>query len=395
MLCVAAVAAAAVAIAAAVATPPCSLNGQLRAGSTSDCACDPGWTGTACTNLAVSPSRVLWPQLSDGDPRTIDAPSLSWGGSVLYDAKTRLWHGWFNSGCQTNISFMHTYITGAVHAVAADVKGPYAFADVSVPGELENPMSISDGAGGVLIAYLDHGLPNGSALNMQMPCFGASNGTMRGATPRPAGPYPRRLCATLQSEGQDRNDPNRRDPKIEGRRLGIASAPSPDGPWTYAYPRVIKPGYNASRDHDVECGINPSLFRLANGTWLLATRFDPPHGSHLALATAPSAKGPFTLVAPGGAQWAPGVGTQGAEDPFTWRNKRGFHMLYHMGPHGRHAFSLDGLQWEGYNDFDIIWGFWGVFREACAFFFLQCIHPTQCGVCSTWCPCLLDADWCL
>lgn len=134
----------------------CSLNGQQHLG-VGPCVCDPGWAGKTCANLAVAPSRVLWPQLADGDPRTRSSSSLSWGGSVLYDGATKLWHGWFNAGCQTNTSFMHTYITGAVHAVSTDVKGPYSFASVSVQGELECPMSISDGDGGVLIAYVSFG----------------------------------------------------------------------------------------------------------------------------------------------------------------------------------------------------------------------------------------------
>ena len=59
---------------------PCSLNGELKSGA---CVCDPGWSGAKCNALAVAPSHVLWPQLSDGDPRTHDASSLSWGGSVM------------------------------------------------------------------------------------------------------------------------------------------------------------------------------------------------------------------------------------------------------------------------------------------------------------------------
>jgi len=99
---------------------PCSLNGELKSGA---CVCDPGWSGAKCSALAVAPSYVLWPQLSDGDPRTHDAPSLSWGGSVLQDKATKRWHGWFNAGCQTPTSFMHTYLTGAVHAVADRPEG--------------------------------------------------------------------------------------------------------------------------------------------------------------------------------------------------------------------------------------------------------------------------------
>ena len=297
--------------AAAARTEPCSLNGErLPSGS---CSCDPGWTGARCSSLAVAPSRVLWPQLADGDPRSTDSSSLSWGGSLLQDATTGLWHGWFNAGCQTATSFMHTYRTGAVHAVATDVRGPYGFVDVSVPGELENPMAVSDGNGGVLIAYLDHTWPNGSSLNIPMPCFGAANGTETGATPRAAkGPFPRPLCATLQPESHPA------DPKVEGRRLAIASAPSAAGPWSYHFPNISMPDWQQDRDGDIECGINPSIYQLPNSTWLLATRYDKPlqNRSHLTLATAPSWKGPYTIVS-SGLQWAAGVATGGSEDPVT------------------------------------------------------------------------------
>lgn len=329
----------------AQAAEQCSLNGDLLASG--QCRCDPGWYGPRCSALAVAPSRVLWPQLSDGDPRSMDSSSLSWGGSLLHDTSTGLWHGWFNVGCQTPTSFMHTYQTGAVHAVATDVAGPYGFADVSVPGEIENAMVVSDGQGGVLIAYLDHTWPNGSALNLPMLCFGASNGTEVGASPRPsaAAPYPRPLCATLQPESHVP------DPKVEGRRLAIARAPSVDGPWTYHYPKIVKPNWQADKDGDIECGINPSLAKLPNGTWLLATRYDKPisNRSHLTLATAPSWQGPYTIVS-SGLRWAEGVATGGSEDPVVYKNERGYHMIHHDGPHGRHVWSKDGLLWDGYTE---------------------------------------------
>merc|ERR1711907_841392 len=97
----------------------------------------------------------------------------------------------------------------------------------------------------------------------------------------------------------------------------------------------------ADKDHDIECGINPSLHRLANGTWILATRYGSPQGrSHLALASSSTSwKGPYTVISAGTGpgSWAPGVATSGSEDPFVWKNQRGFHMLHHDGPHGRHV----------------------------------------------------------
>lgn len=84
---------------------------------------------------------------------------------------------------------------------------------------------------------------------------------------------------------------------------------------------------------------------MSNGTWLLATRYGSGSGkSHLTLATARSWEGPYTVVSYW-KQWAAGVATEGSEDPFVWENRRGFHMVHHDGPHGRHVWSADGLEW--------------------------------------------------
>ena len=82
---------------------------------------------------------------------------------------------------------------------------------------------------------------------------------------------------------------------------------------------------------------------------MLATRYDhaAANRSHLTLATAPSWKGPYTIVSSGD-QWAAGVATGGSEDPVVYKNKRGYHMIHHDGPHGRHVWSVDGLEWSGY-----------------------------------------------
>ena len=82
---------------------------------------------------------------------------------------------------------------------------------------------------------------------------------------------------------------------------------------------------------------------------MLATRYDyaKPNRSHLTLATGPSWKGHFTVV-DSGLQWREGVAARGSEDPFIYKNSRGYHMLYHDGPHGRHAWSQDGWFWDGY-----------------------------------------------
>ena len=101
----------------------------------------------------------------------------------------------------------------------------------------------------------------GSAVNIPMPCFGASNGTEKGAAPRPAAPYPRPICATLQPESHPK------DPKLQGRRLAIASAPSPSGPWSYVYPKVEKPGWAIHTDGDIVSCTSVLHFGRAVQTW--------------------------------------------------------------------------------------------------------------------------------
>jgi hypothetical protein len=86
----------------------------------------------------------------------------------------------------------------------------------------------------------------------------------------------------------------------------------------------------------------------------------PALASMIGVASAPSWKGPYRLASPyGGAISAPDYPYEENEDPFVYKNRHGWHALFHANTWGdshgkvfpvpehagRHAFSLDGQNW--------------------------------------------------
>merc|ERR1712232_1457406 len=70
----------------------------------------------------------------------------------------------------------------------------------------------------------------------------------------------------------------------------------------------------------------------------------------IGLVRAPSFKGPYTTVVE--QLFEVNNVTKNDEDPCIWRDKRGhFHALFHYGAYGAHAWSKDGISWQG--EFDM------------------------------------------
>lgn len=65
--------------------PPCSLNGVLSDGGSGSCICDKQWTGPECERLKLSPAEANAGLQSPGN-------FSSWGGSVLQDGNTGIYH---------------------------------------------------------------------------------------------------------------------------------------------------------------------------------------------------------------------------------------------------------------------------------------------------------------
>merc|ERR1719273_557648 len=88
---------------------------------------------------------------------------------------------------------------------------------------------------------------------------------------------------------------------------------------------------------------NPSVSFLRNdslvGSVMVAYRYNW-HGEAVGFAVADSFLGPFKSIV--NLTKEPG----NDEDPFLWQEKDGsLHILYHNGPHGYHAFSINGTTW--------------------------------------------------
>merc|ERR1712232_506574 len=115
----------------------------------------------------------------------------------------------------------------------------------------------------------------------------------------------------------------------------VAWAESMTGPWS-----VQKVDISGMGNLHIS---NPSITLLsAKSPWnvMMAYRFNPAHGEQNGFAVADSFRGPFRSLA--NLTKAPG----NDEDPFLWQDERGhYHIVYHNGRHGYHAFSDDGIDW--------------------------------------------------
>ena len=67
----------------------CSYNGRCGGGQ---CACAPQWTGPACATLALLPASRTAGFHSPHNTDQADVNTSSWGGSILRDEATGIWH---------------------------------------------------------------------------------------------------------------------------------------------------------------------------------------------------------------------------------------------------------------------------------------------------------------
>jgi len=122
----------------------------------------------------------------------------------------------------------------------------------------------------------------------------------------------------------------------------MVTAPSALGPWSaVTYVNVTNVDWACART-------NPAAWILPNGTVFLGMNagFCHDNDEQLALAWSPSGyQGPYSMRVQG--PMIPGNNKD--EDPFLWKNKRGWHMLAHgfasTALEGRLAYSPDGIHW--------------------------------------------------
>lgn len=139
------------------------------------------------------------------------------------------------------------------------------------------------------------------------------------------------------------------------KRIGLAIADSPYGPWKRLDEPILKTKANTFYSYLTS---NPSPIIQEDGSVMMIFkgRAHTQNGKHsqmaLGIAYAPSIEGPYTVL--NNDQPIFQIDGQGeAEDPFLWKDKRGYHVIFkdQVGKYtgerggGVMAYSEDGIHW--------------------------------------------------
>lgn len=294
----------------------CSLNGVCNTAA-GTCACDAGWTSPDCGVLDLRPAKR-----GTGYNRTAEGTS-SWGSRIVRDPKEKALHhlfaAEFTHGCGLDYWAPYSRIIRAESRTGP--AGPYTFADEVAGTFAHNPTVVYSPADKEYLMYY----------------IGCETDVSE-------------TCSSQQFTCGPGNKNN--------GESGISMKTSKDlRTWTSAG-QIFQGKDNNDWDADVT---NPSAFPLyssgckddqeknTTAAILLAYRgcpYDCGGAEQINLALASTHAGPYTKI-----QTDP-IFTQGNEDPFIWRDKRGnFHILTHSleadggfgnGPKvGRHAYARD------------------------------------------------------
>ena len=300
----------------------CSYAGQCVS---STCQCESGWMGTTCASLDNS---TVVPIDSGFRMHNFHV----WGSQVVFDS------GAFHmlaSVYPANLPFYSSWLYCAqiAHAVAESAVGPYVFQSLALEYGMEtawdrsvmNPKVLRAPGGGPWLLYY-----TGTSYTGPTP-----NG---GSVPLP----------TNQSGAQ------------ASQRIGLATAPSPAGPWTRRGAPVLE---TRPDSWDARITTNPAVAAFGDGSsrLLLVYKASSPAGASesqkrvcLGVAIASAWDEPFVRPRDDPILPCPD-NTFYAEDPgVTWDAAHGvFHLIFkdfngeftHAGYSGAHAVSADGVHW--------------------------------------------------
>jgi hypothetical protein len=300
----------------------CSGAGACVSGS---CVCESGFIGPTCsmldnrTALRVQSGFVPY---SEG--------WWAWGSSVLLGDDGQ--YHMLASVYPSDLNFFSTWLTRAqvVHASSPSPYGPFTLTGVALgygdvnawDRSLMNPKLLRAPTGEYLLFY------TGDAYN--------------GSWPSPSDPIPVNPDAPQSMQ-----------------RVGVASSPTPKGPYTRLGHPILEP---RPSKWDSRMVTNPAITLMADGsTFLMVYKASNPAGSNttqsqvcLGVATATDWKGPWTRARDDPILPCP-VGSFDFEDPCVWFDRTtGFYHLVvkdfhgevtHSGYSGAHAISEDGLTW--------------------------------------------------
>eukprot|EP00937_MAST-01D_sp_MAST-1D-sp2_P006098 g6098.t1 len=303
----------------------CSFNGVCSA-IDGTCTCDPQWRGDYCQRLNLLPAPRYGGKM-DFDPKTGRNIS-SWGGAVMWDNSTNLWHMW--SAEMADHCGIGAWLSNSVvaHSISKTLLGPYKRQATVFPAFAHEP-SVARAPSGELVMFFTSTVWSGDPRHGA----GAYDFTA-GQAPVPGGNTA--YC----------------DKCVDGRTTGCAGGRN----WSMALPTfmsststpadstswsapVAVPGVQLSPLIDT----NMSPWILPNGSVLALWRNDDDRGS-LHTATAADWRQPDSYVQAGDQSHPLEPGT---EDPHIWRDAKGrFHCITHSFDNcGYHSFSEDGRHW--------------------------------------------------
>lgn len=293
------------------------MNGVCTAGA---CACDPAWETApnaklGCSTLSLLPaSRGTGLHTLDGGCNT-----SSWGGSVLQDETTGVWHMWaseITEHCGINA---WTFNSRIVHATSPTPLGRFQ-RDGEFSGVFSHePTAVRDPTTKEWAVFFTSAIPS------NRPVCNCSDGSSSAS------------CEALPKYGK------------QGPTF-VTWASSPTGPWSPPL-ELLSEG---AREGDTN--LAPYIFPNGSlvGIWRTHPGVSPGSIPHLVTAGHWKNASSYTWFSD------PILPLQlpedvGLEDPHLYRDARGgFHALFHAfslnsstaaGDYGGHAFSVDGLAW--------------------------------------------------
>lgn len=278
------------------------------------CVCTPGWQGITCAEVSFVP----------GAQRAYNESLWTWGGSIVRDDDGRV--HMFSSEMTNHCGIMH-YCSNSrvIHLTADHPLGPYARRGVAL--EPRPPPAWDSGA---VHGPTIHRLSDGSWALYYM-------GTSNTWDPK-NGSHPNCTLAADPQQGSRAT-----------RRIGIATAASPFGPWTRRDAPIFGPGTHGT-EWDWSDVSNPTPVLLPNGSTLLLYK-GRGHVQAMGAAVAADFDGPFVRTSPNAPVLAAAV-----EDTWAWVRPAvdgvrpwTIHTLSHVGngahAAGGHAWSADGVHW--------------------------------------------------
>eukprot|EP01084_Bolivina_argentea_P258634 436115_1 len=296
---------------------PCSLNGDFLNGK---CECDPGWKGTNCTSLKLTLANRATPGYYNKSLPT-------WSGGNIYYADNQ-YHLFVTSKAYENSSDdLYLCNSKIIHLVSDKaINGPFYYKNTILSNMNLNPFTlyfndtyfIFDEAYNDVPSVQecnDHFHPNTHDIT-----YNISNVTTQIT-------YSSNINANVQE-------------------------------WMNNQRIIIDPFPGTLNRSKWNCNIqNPTCYIYPNGTTIMVYRAmpcdynqqqNPASVIHIGVAIAPHWNGPYKTLNNDEPIFGWNVHN---EDPYLWRNKRGFHLLMHsfrppnFSNAGGYAYSIDGISW--------------------------------------------------